>query len=88
MTTTRFKVGDEVEVKRYPHYAGEPVAWIGGYRVRSVEFEDYIVERNGQGFAIGSTRVRAAVENEDGECGACGVVMGLHDAGCSRGVSR
>jgi len=56
-TTARFAVGDVVDARLYGERGNEP--WTAGWRVRSVEFEDYIVERNGVAACVGSARVRA-----------------------------
>jgi hypothetical protein len=60
MVTAKFKIGDAVRVRLYRRNPDEE-RWVDGYIVRSVEHEDYVVERNGMASCIGSLRVRAAV---------------------------
>lgn len=54
------KVGDAVQVRHYADVPGGLETWTDGYKVRAVEFEDFVVEKDGQAFAIGSLRVRVA----------------------------
>ena len=58
-TAHNFQVGDSVSVNNYT-VPGAPAEWVAGYKVRAVEYEDVVVERNGQVFVIGINRVRAA----------------------------
>ena len=60
MVIAKFKIGDAVMVRPYGPTADEE-RWVDGYTVRAVQHEDYVVQRDGMAFCIGSHRVRAAV---------------------------
>lgn len=57
---SNLSVGTKVEVCKYADYAGQSEPWTGGYTVRTVEYEDYVVEKDGVAFALACNRVRAA----------------------------